>query len=298
MIDKELFDDYERALSANASLVRAAVALLIAGCEGMPGAELRRALARDYPDTVAAYGAFAAAAAVEFYALQRACADAKGRFEPRQYEPDDRALCQYDVAAALEASRDLEALARSLGATSVQRVMERADETLVRNAQADPAHPKWALVPHVGACDWCKMLGSRGFVYRSQATAAASRHSSCRCTPVVDFDKANPSLEGYDPEALFEHYIEHSKGKFSARRSSGRGPSEAARPIGGLGSVGSVQQHMKEAESMEDMLRRSNEAASALRALLPKGGSTYEKAFSAVKAAARERYAELRRMES
>lgn len=219
MIDKGQFDAYDRALSANASLVQRAVAALVAECEGLAGAELQRALAQGYPELVRAYGSFAAAAAVEFYAQQRAASNVKGRFEARQYAPDDLELCRYDVRAALEASQGLEAIARSLGATSAQRVMERADETLLRNAQADPARPKWALVPHLGACGWCKMLGSNGFTYANEAKVDRSRHPNCTCTPVVDFDTNNPSLEGFDTDALHD--------EFSAAKKSIEGQAKA-----------------------------------------------------------------------
>ena len=94
----------------------------------------------------------------------------------------------------------------ALAGRSQQRVMAYADETLVRNAQADPAHPRWAIVPHAGACPWCVMLGSNGFMYRSEGTADASRHPHCKCAPVVDFDVGNPSLAGYDPAAMRSAY--------------------------------------------------------------------------------------------
>ena len=84
--------------------------------------------------------------------------------------------------------------------------MEQADATIIGNASRDPAHPLFALVPHAGACGFCIMLGSNGFVYHSRAKANASRHPNCRCRPVVDFDTENPALAGYDPDAMHGAY--------------------------------------------------------------------------------------------
>ena len=88
--------------------------------------------------------------------------------------------------------------------------MEQADETLLQNARRDPARPKWALVPHSGACGWCAMLASNGFVYASESTANKSRHPNCRCRPVVDFDD-DPLLEGYDHGRYEREYFKARK---------------------------------------------------------------------------------------
>lgn len=87
MIDKESFDVYERALSINAALVQKEVEALVSECNGMTGATLQRTLAQGYQELVMAYGSFAAAAAVEFYAQQRAQAAVGESYEPRQYAP-------------------------------------------------------------------------------------------------------------------------------------------------------------------------------------------------------------------
>lgn len=84
--------------------------------------------------------------------------------------------------------------------------MEQADNTLIRNASIDPAHPRWAFVPRLGACAWCVFLGSQGFMYHSQSTVSASRHRHCKCSSVVDFDTRNPSLKGYNQAAMQDAY--------------------------------------------------------------------------------------------
>ena len=84
--------------------------------------------------------------------------------------------------------------------------MAYADETIDRNAALDPAHPKWAIVPHPGACAWCVTLGSFGFAYGSKSVAIGARHPWCKCTPAPDFDRDKPYLSGYKPEEMYDAY--------------------------------------------------------------------------------------------
>lgn len=95
---------------------------------------------------------------------------------------------------------------KNLVGRAVKRVYEQADNTIISNARRDPARPKWALVPSIGACGLCIMLGSLGFYYSKKSTAASARHTNCRCATVVDFDTKNPHLKGYDQDGLYERY--------------------------------------------------------------------------------------------
>lgn len=206
MIDKGLFDAYARALGANADMAEAAVLALAGECEGMGAAQLAAHLHGAYPALVAEFGAVAAQCAVELYDTLREEAHPASAYAAEIYEPDDAGLLHRDVDDAVAKSSDSQRVFPKLAGLGQQRVMERADETLIRNAGADPAHPKWALVPHPGACGWCVMLGSNGFMYASEASANRSRHGHCKCSPVVDFDTENPSLDGYDPEGMYRRY--------------------------------------------------------------------------------------------
>ena len=202
MVPRDLFDRYERALGANADMLRLAVAEL-AGLVAA-GADLHLL----YPALVAEFGSYAAAAAVEFY---RSCRDASGvstPYEAAVFLPDDAGELEGDVARALASGLEPDRLAQLVDASARRRDMERADTVLLKNAQRDPAHPKWALVPHAGACAWCRFLGSQDFVYNKRATALAARHDNCLCTPVVDFDVDSPHLDGYDPDAYYGEYAD------------------------------------------------------------------------------------------
>lgn len=206
MIDRDAFDRYDRALSTNADLVAAAVASLEKEMGGLTFDEMAAALESRYRALVTEYGTYAAAVAVEFYAQQREASRPATDYEAVQCYPKDWALLADDVRTEAVRGREVAEVLRSLAGRSQQRVMAYADETVDRNAALDPAHPKWAIVPHPGACAWCVTLGSFGFAYGSESTATNARHPWCKCTPAPDFDREKPYLSGYNPEEMYDAY--------------------------------------------------------------------------------------------
>lgn len=84
-----------------------------------------------------------------------------------------------------------------------------AGQTVLDNCAADPRKPRYARVPGgAETCDFCIMLASRGFVYRSAASAGELNHyhAHCRCRIVPGFGDA--SIEGYDPSEYYKLYKE------------------------------------------------------------------------------------------
>ena len=66
----------------------------------------------------------------------------------------------------------------------------------------------YARVPEPGACKFCLMLASRGFVY-SKSTAGQTKkfHGKCRCNAVPVWDETRARVQyGYDPVALYDQY--------------------------------------------------------------------------------------------
>lgn len=206
MVDRELFETYAKALGGNIDLMREAFASLPKECAKMTAKQLKTYLTQAYFQIVAQHGGYASVAAMEFYEMSRDLAQVPSRYEASAFAPQNEGLLAYDAAAALAVQQDIEKIISKLFQTGTQRVMEYADETLTQNALADPAKPRWALVPDATACGWCRMIASQGFVYKSEDTVSSTRHPSCKCTSVVDFDVKHPSLEGYDPDALYEQY--------------------------------------------------------------------------------------------
>ena len=77
-----------------------------------------------------------------------------------------------------------------------------ARDTIMRNVKND-RHARYARIPDGGACDFCIMLGSRGFVYHSEDKAGGDRfhgtsmdsyHPFCNCQIAVCFD---PYMDEY-----------------------------------------------------------------------------------------------------
>lgn len=293
MIDRQLFDEYRDALGANADLASAAVWELVRRMDGVPERDRDDALLVGYRSVVSTYGALAAQIALEFYNEARAAYAPKDPYEADAYPADDSNLIPYDVADALaKHGWDMSRLAASLSGTATQRTMEHADQTLLSNAKRDPAHPKWALVPRAGACDWCIMLGSRGFCYNEKATAVAARHDNCKCTPVVDFDAGNPSLDGYDSDELYRYYSDNLKAKWS-KRTGGRSPGGAGGTVDGWETPEKIISNIEGARSADDLVRMDETAVRAVRAWA-RNDAEFDVAFGRVRSAAQRRMKQLR----
>ena len=82
-----------------------------------------------------------------------------------------------------------------------------AGYSMTENAAHDSLNPRYARVP-TGAetCDFCLMLASRGFVYRSKASAGAVNHwhDGCDCRVAVGW--TGMEVEGYDPQAIYDRW--------------------------------------------------------------------------------------------
>lgn len=97
------------------------------------------------------------------------------------------------------------------------QLLERADyevkraagQTVLDNSITDPRKPRYARVPSgIETCDFCIMLASRGFVYRSAASAGELNHyhAHCRCRIIPGFDDVK--VEGYDPDYYYKLWKE------------------------------------------------------------------------------------------
>ena len=62
--------------------------------------------------------------------------------------------------------------------TGVRAIHDTSRNTLIENVQEEGG--RWARIPSFDACGFCRMLGTRGPVYRS-AHAAAASHDKCKC---------------------------------------------------------------------------------------------------------------------
>lgn len=79
-------------------------------------------------------------------------------------------------------------LVRVSGAAT-RLALDGGRETLIRSIERDPARPRWHRVTSVDPCSFCRMLASRGAVYRAEETARFDAHDHCSCVP-------EPAYEG------------------------------------------------------------------------------------------------------
>lgn len=81
----------------------------------------------------------------------------------------------------------VKALDRMQG-TLQRAVFDGARDTTLLNVQA--TRSGWARYASASACEFCKLLATRGAAYRSEDTAATKVHDHCSCIPVEDRDNS------------------------------------------------------------------------------------------------------------
>lgn len=85
-------------------------------------------------------------------------------------------------------------------------VHRAAYETMKKSCKDN--NVQWARIPSGReTCGYCFMLASRGFVYVSEDTAKAGSHVGCDCI-VMPGKPGSTEVEGYDPDALYERWLE------------------------------------------------------------------------------------------
>jgi len=78
-------------------------------------------------------------------------------------------------------------------------------DSMVRNCERNGV--RYARVPtNSNPCDYCVMLASRGFVYRTAKDAEAGSHAHCQC--LVCPGGPSTTIEGYDPDAYYDMWKE------------------------------------------------------------------------------------------
>lgn len=214
MVDGELYERYSSAVSALDKLIRTKTidnldAAIKAVNQGVSYSVAAQALYLGLLKSKRKNAGLAAQVALEFYKNQREKHGAKDGYEPTFLgtTPDEWLLADFKQTIQAhrdDASIDFDGMKAALTARMAHYAVKAVDATIIGNARRDPLHPKWAFVPHVGACAWCIMIGSNDFYFNSNKTAAAERHPSCTCSVVADFDTKNPHLEGYDPEGMYQ----------------------------------------------------------------------------------------------
>lgn len=170
----------------------------------------RDALLDFMPTLVREYGNAAGVAAADFYDELRADAVTSRAFKAVIADADDETVTAATrrLAGALFGDSP-ESMLTGLSAVIDKQVKQVARQTVQGSARQDPARTLYARVPIGDTCSWCLMLASRGFVYASEESAGGQGnryHHDCNCVPTPEWS-TSPSLDGYDPDALYQDYL-------------------------------------------------------------------------------------------
>lgn len=181
-----------------------------------------------------------------------------------------------------------QAFASYLTGRTDKYVKAGARNTISLNADQDDAKVRYARIPDGRACDFCRMLGSRGFVYHSEIKAGAgfnSYHPFCNCQIAVAFDAyqtkyikgtvtvargysnnaqlaakgadGTSSLRAYDPDELFSLYEAMGKSFSPSQSKIFTGSSGLAdQTASPFASVGDMQNYLAQSQSIDDLKDR------------------------------------------
>jgi hypothetical protein len=100
-------------------------------------------------------------------------------------------------------------LVRMVGTFS-KLVLAGGNQTILNGVHADRRATGWVRITSGSACAFCKMLSSRGAVYRSDRSATFEPHDHCSCT-------AEPVYPGSDLDQSGEHKDEFKDAQAWAR---------------------------------------------------------------------------------
>lgn len=160
----------------------------------------RDALLDLVPSLVTTYGDAAAVVAIEYF---EQVTGARGTLQGAV----SREAVQGSVRAVVGGLwTGQEAMAISNVVASATRHMLQAGRTSIYESTRGTPGLRFARVPESGACDWCRIMSSRGAVYLTEKSAGGDGndyHDDCGCvpTPVPDGEDLP-----YDAEALYAEY--------------------------------------------------------------------------------------------
>lgn len=100
----------------------------------------------------------------------------RNRYVPKPF-PDDTLPDRLASSARAAVASPTDTASRLVG-TGVRTLHDVSRNTLIENVRREKG--KWARVPAEDACGFCRILGTRGPVYRSKHAALAS-HDGCGC---------------------------------------------------------------------------------------------------------------------
>lgn len=175
---------------------------------------------------VAQYGSASAAAAAEYYEAERVAAAVTGRFTvPLLGPPPDEQVNNSlrwatkdlwprdpDDPKTTEAQKQsmdvrLDAAEKKAEAVTQKLVIDQGRGTVQNAVRQDRMAVGYARAAALGACAFCRLLASRGMVYK-QDTADFRAHDGCNCAaiPVWKGQRFELSAHAQEWERLYREY--------------------------------------------------------------------------------------------
>ena len=106
-------------------------------------------------------------------------------------------------------SYDPEAYLTYLNGLVDRNVHAHGQMTVAHNVRRDRRSVRYARVPSGGeTCQFCFMLCSRGFVYKSADSGSFHAHANDKCELVPQFKAGTARVKGYDPDRMGDMWAE------------------------------------------------------------------------------------------
>lgn len=100
-------------------------------------------------------------------------------------------------------------LVKAIG-TFTKLILAGGNNTIIGAVHDDPAATGWVRVTSADACPFCRLLSSRGAVYRSDRSASFEPHDNCACT-------AEPVYGDQPLKQSAQHFAEYRTAQAWAR---------------------------------------------------------------------------------
>jgi hypothetical protein len=207
----QLLTRFEQANNGIAELVESDLLAFITALNFEKPAAVRDALFDFVPALISEYGDVAATVAADWYDELRDAEGVGGSFRASlaPLVPDEQVKGRLGFATRPDGplwAGQADTFTAFVGMMSNEYALQPGRDTVMEAAHAEKV--AYARVPEPGACKFCLMLASRGFVY-SKATAGGAKkfHGKCRCNTLPVWDETRARVEyGYDPDALYDQY--------------------------------------------------------------------------------------------
>ncbi len=207
----QLLAQFERANDGIAALVDRDMAAFFALLDFTRPDAVKADLFDYVPALVSQYGDIAATVAADWYEELREAEGVDGIFRAPLAPSVPLDQVNGRIGYATRASGplflgDSATLTAFMSLMANEYALQPGRDTVMQAAHRDNA--AYARVPERGACKFCLMLASRGFVYSKDTVGDSKKfHGKCRCTAMPVWDEIRARVEyGYDPTALYDQY--------------------------------------------------------------------------------------------